>query len=183
MEEFLRQLWEFLTYALPRPVWVEPNEGGVLLRFGKFKYIVETGWTWVWPPIEKVRKLDITEQVIDLRAQSLTTKDDATLAVSGAVSYRVENPKKALLDVQDVDVSLPTLSLGILAHYVTTHTLEECMNCEEIVDHVRKGIRDEAVARWGLRILKVWITDIAEHKVIRVIGGGDMQYVPQVEEE
>ena len=95
------------------------------------------------------------------------------MAVSGAVSYCVVDPKKAILDVQEVDVSLPALSLGIIAHYVTTHTLEECLSCDELVACVRDGIVGQAAERWGLSIMRVWLTDIAEHTVIRVIGGSE----------
>ena len=170
MAEFVRLVWYYLTWLVPRPFPVYPDEGGVMCRFGHYVATLQTGWHWIWPPIHYVQKVTTTEQVVDLKPQSLTTSDGRRLAISGAVGYSVADPKRAILGVHDYDLSLPVLALGVIAHHVTTHSAVECSDPEAMAAIVQDGIRKIAVARWGLRIMRVWITDLADHTVFRILG-------------
>ena len=85
------------------------------------------------------------------------------------------------MDVSDYDVALVNEALGVIFHYVNGHEFSDCMKADRITDELKRLLREEAATKWGITIIKVRITDMAEHKVIRVIG--DTQAIPLEDSE
>ena len=177
MGSLIEAIIDFFCKFVPVRI-LKPYEGGVLTWCGKVRKNVWQGLYLVVPYLHDIDKIDITEQIIDMRPQSVTTRDGKSIAVSGAISYKVIDPQKALFKVQDVDVSLVSLSLGIIAHFVNSHTYDECLVVESLSLEILKGVREQATSKWGLKILNVWVTDVSEHKVLRIMTGGDSQFIP-----
>ncbi len=148
--------------------FIFPNEGGVFLRGGKYKKTLSEGFYWKWPVYDTVQSLDITTQVINLPNQSITTQDNHCVAVSGAIEYRISDARKALLCIQDYDTSLQNLAMGTISHYLNRKILTECQQIGELEKEVLRGLRGR-VEDWGLFVSKFWITDLAEHKVYRIM--------------
>ena len=82
----------------------------------------------------------------------------------------VKDVYKAIFYVQDIDKSLETLALGIILEYVNNRTLEDCQDVNGLKKEILKGIRDAAQG-WGLKIERVYITDLDKARNIRLIGG------------
>lgn len=158
---------DFLLNVPPYAV-IEPNEGGVFLRGGKYKKTLACGWYWKYPIYDTVRTLDITTQVINLPNQSITTKDGHCAAASGAIEYSISDVRKALLCIQDFDISLQNLAMGTIAHYLNRKIYADCTDIGGLESEVLKALRRK-VEDWGLYITKFWITDFAEHKVYRIM--------------
>lgn len=153
---------------LPRFGAVFPNERGVFLRMGKYKKTLEPGLYFCFPIIDEIQKLDVTTQVINLPNQSVTTKDGKSLAISGAVEYSIYDSRKALLEVQNFDVSLQNLSMGIIADYIKQRAYQDCIKLNGLEAQIVESIKDRA-SDWGLDITRLWITDLAEHHVYRLM--------------
>lgn len=129
---------------------------------------LNNSWYMVWPIIQKHVVIDIMTQTVDLRCQSIFTKDLRDITVSGAIRYYISNPRKAILNTQDYDKNIETVALGIIQDFVGERTLEECNDREALKREILIGIRDEA-ADWGLKIQKVYITDMGRAKNIRLL--------------
>lgn len=112
--------------------------------------------------------MDIQTQVVDLRSQSVRVKDGYSLIVSGAIQYSIKDVYKAIFNVQDPDKSLETLALGIILEYVKNRTVKECQEVGALKKEILKGIK-EAAQGWGLKIEKVYITDLDRTKNIRLL--------------
>lgn len=151
IENIAINLMDMLPFAI-----VRENEGGVFLRCGKYKRTLDPGMYWTWPFIDEVQVLDITTQVINLPNQSV-----GKMAISGAIEYFVENPRKALLEVQNFDVSLQNLAMAAIADCITKN---QDSLAEDVYD-----LLDKRVDKYGLAITNFWITDLAEHKVYRIM--------------
>lgn len=165
--QWIVDLLDKLTSFIPRLVFIEPNEGGLRITLGSRVKELTPGW-YIWCPLfQEVIKLEVVSQVVDLRAQSVETKDGHHVIVSGALQYKVTDVKKAILDVQDWDKSVQTLALGVIAEYIQQHSLQECRDLENIKSEVRKKIVE--ASGWGLKIQQVYITDFTEAKSIRII--------------
>jgi len=162
------ELIEVITRVIPRIKKVPPNEKGVFLNAGHFRRDVEEGIYVFWPLIQDILTIDVTPQVINLPNQSVTTNDQKTVAIGGAIEYSIGNVQKAILEVQDYDTSLQNLAMGIIADFVMTHTFDECIKSDQLKKEVTDGIRHRATD-WGLRIRKFYLTDLAEHQVHRVM--------------
>jgi regulator of protease activity HflC (stomatin/prohibitin superfamily) len=161
--DFIRQILETI-----RP-WqlVHPWEGGVRTRLGKrFRPIHPGVWLSI-PLIDHFLIVDVKPQVVNLPNQSVETRDYKVRAVSGAVYYHIVNAEKALVEVQDIDSSLQSLALGVIADYVGTHNAEDC-TVDKLKDEITRALRLEA-SGWGLKIRRVFITDSAPVKVLRLM--------------
>lgn len=165
--DFVENLTKF-SKIFPRFKTVFPNEGGVFLRMGKCRKTLGPGLYFCLPVVDEIQKLDVTTQVINLPNQSVTTKDDRTLAVSGAVEYSIDDPQKALLQVQNFDASLQNLSMGIIGDFIKQRTYAQCIKLDGLEATVIEGIRERA-SEWGLRVTRFWVTDMAQHRVYRLM--------------
>lgn len=177
--------WAKLTeFLLNVPPWatVFPNEGGVFLRGGKYKETLTAGFYIKWPIYDVVQKLNVTTQPINLPNQSIITKDDHTVAASGAIEYSIGDARKAILCVLNFDVSLQNLAMGTIAHYLNRKNYADCMDISGIEREVL-GVLEKRVESWGLCITDFLITDLAEHKVFRVMSKDTpLAFIPTEEE-
>lgn len=167
--EWLRELVARLTAWIPRVWLVEPNEFGIRTTFGKHVTDTPPGWYVYIPLVQQMTKLEIVPQVVDLRSQSLRTKDNIDIVISGGIQYKIVNARKAILNIQDFDKSLQILVLGIIAKYTVNKTLLECEDFRLLEDEILKGIRED-VQGWGLKIQNIFITDLAKVRNIRLLG-------------
>lgn len=166
--EWLRDLINRLLSIFPRTLILGPHEAGVRITFGKRATKLGAGWWIYWPLVQRILYMNIPTQVVDLRAQSIRTQDNESAVVSGAIQYSIRDIKKAILDVQDVDKSLETLALGIIFDFVHSRKLDDCRNIETLKAEILKGIK-EAATGWGLKIEKVYITDLDKTRNIRLL--------------
>ena len=169
--EWLTNLLKNLRDWLPRKYFINPDEGGVRITLGSHVKTMTPGYYYYWPVIQECKGISVTPQVIDLRPQSALTSDLNDLAISGGIKYRISNQHKALLSVQDYDKSIQTVALGIICEFISCHTFEDIVyDLPKLKEIIKSGIREEATGM-GLKIMKVYITDIGRTKNIRVMGG------------
>jgi len=168
--QWLNSLIRWLTCFIPRPLILSDYEAGVRITWGKWNKQVASGLFWYIPLFQKIIYMEIQTQIVDLRGQSVHTKDGKHIIVSGAIQFSIKDIYKAVFNVQDVDKSLETLALGIILEYVNHRTLKECQEVDELKKEILRGIR-EAAQGWGCRIERIYITDLDETRNIRLIGG------------
>ena len=168
--EWLRELIQRLTCFIPRPLILTDYEAGVRVTWGKWNKEISSGLFWYIPLFQRIIWMEIQTQVVDLRGQSVHTKDGKHIIVSGAIQYSIKDVNKAIFNVQNVDVSLETLALGVILEYDNKRTLEECQEVLDLKKEILKGIKDAAQG-WGVRIERIFITDLDESRNIRLIGG------------
>jgi hypothetical protein len=69
--------------------------------------------------------------------------------------------------VFDLDVAIQNLAMGVLAEQVSALTFAECDR--EHIEEITIGQMKERCESWGVELSRVWITDIAKHRVIRLL--------------
>jgi len=168
--EWLNTLIQRLTCFIPRPLILTDYEAGVRVTWGKWNKVVSSGLFWYIPLFQKMIYMEVQTQVVDLRGQSVHTKDGKHIIVSGAIQYSIKDINKAIFNVQNVDQSLETLALGVILEYVNKRTLEECQEVVDLKKEILKGMK-EAAQGWGVKIERIYITDLDESRNIRLIGG------------
>jgi regulator of protease activity HflC (stomatin/prohibitin superfamily) len=167
--DWLQKIFDKLLTLFPVVQILTPYESGVRFTFGRWYKKLGPGWYVYWPLIQNVVWMEIQTQLADLKTQSITTSDEKDIMVSGAIQYRISDIEKAVMKVQDVDKSLMTLALGIILKFVSKHTFSECKDTNGLQEEILKGIREEAQG-WGLKIEKVFITDMGKTRNIRLLG-------------
>ena len=176
--EWLSNILDALRDLFPRTFTVLPDEAGIRITFGTKVKSIGPGWYWYWPVIQHIEKLSVTPQIVDLRPQSVLDRYSKDMIISGAVMYRISDASKAILSVQDYDRSVQVLALGVIAEFMREH--DNAVRIDDIRDSILTGVREEA-AGFGLKIMKVYITDLGHTKNLRVLGG-DVPIVYEPEE-
>lgn len=166
--DWLRKIFDRLLSIFPRILILTPYEGGIRITLGKYVKRLGAGWYLFWPLIQRIVWMEIQTQVVDLRTQSIRIKDNCDIIVSGAIQYNIKDVKKAIVNVQDIDKAIETLALGIILEFVKNKTLEECQDIEILKKEILKGIK-EAAQGWGLKIEKVFITDLGKVRNLRLL--------------
>lgn len=156
---------EFWTNIVPFHI-VKDYEHGVLLRFGKFHSKINSGLVWKIPFFDEVLLTHNTITTMVIKEQSLTTKDEKNIVISGIVKYKITNAKTFLLEVYDVADAINDIAKGKIKDLVIHKTWDEV---REISDSEIKDKVEEEVKNWGIKIYYITITDLAQIRTIRLI--------------
>jgi len=165
----------------PRWAFVEPDESGIRVTFGRRVKDLEPGWYWYCPLFQNVRKVNVVSQVIDLPEQVLTTTNGKTIYVSGGIVYSIRHPRKAILNVQDYDQAIQVIGMRYITQYVMEHDFEACKNIDEVCKGIFNAVRKHGF-RWGIEVEEAFLTDMAEGKVVRIAMKGAVGAFPYEEE-
>ena len=169
--EFLNKILAMLLKWVPRIVLIQPNEAGLRLTLGTRVKVLAPGYYFFWPVVQEILSAVVATQVVDVRSQSVLSGDGQEMTVSGAIKYKISDIRKAMLEVQDYDLSLQALSLGVIRAVASSLSQERLQDTGVVGDLVLKKIREEA-SGWGLRLQKVYITDLGRARNIRLLTNG-----------
>lgn len=174
---WLPELFSKLFFWLPRFWFVHPDESGVKITLGKWVKDCGPGWYIDWPLVHVHIKVNVAIQGVRFAIQSITTKDDINLAIRGAILYRITNARRAIFETADFDQSLEAVACGVIESFTADKTYEEIKDRKALKVEIMKGLRDEANV-WGIRLLKVYITDIGRVTNIRILGNNSNSVIP-----
>src|SRR3989344_6384478 len=77
-------------------------ERSIHFRFGKYINVLNPGFNWIIPIIDSTHKVDIRQIAIDMNAQEVLSRDNVNLKIDGLVFYSVEEPEKAVLNIENL---------------------------------------------------------------------------------
>lgn len=157
-----------LLLNVPPFIMVFPDEGGVFLRLGKYKKTIGCGFHWKWPIFDRIEKIPVKMQEVNLVNQRIMRRDGKCLGVSGIIRYEVKDAQKAILEVQDYDTAMCNLALRTIANYVSLIATEECTPAK-IEEVVLNDLQGEAEG-WGIDVLDFGLSDFVTMKVIGLMG-------------
>lgn len=133
----------------------------VVLRLGKFNSVKGPGFFIIPPFIYSVASMvDTRIETNQVEATATLTKDNVPTRVTAAVEYKVEDPQKATLEVQNYRQSVIWLSTEALKNTIGNLDLKDLLNQrEEIASNLKSQI-DEGASMYGIDVRAVRITDI-----------------------
>jgi regulator of protease activity HflC (stomatin/prohibitin superfamily) len=173
----IRDIIAFVVTLVPRFIIISEFEHGVKLVWGNYqKTLTSTngikgrGVHLWWPLATDIYEVNIRPQLRRIDCQSVMTSDGRSVGVSGAIEYSVADPSASILEVQDIDESLSHFAAGTITRYINSRTLEHCREVDDLEKEISKGVRMRS-KEWGLRIRRFFITDLVEHKAIRIMTG------------
>src|SRR3970040_1245302 len=73
---------------------VQQHEQGLVERFGRYRKTLDPGFHMIVPFIEKIRRVDMREQVVDVPPQEVITRDNVVVTVDAVVYYQATDPVK-----------------------------------------------------------------------------------------
>jgi regulator of protease activity HflC (stomatin/prohibitin superfamily) len=148
-------------------VIIRDYEGAVLLRFGKFKRVLEPGLHFKIPMFDEVIDQHVVITTLSLDAQSLYTRDKQNIVVKGLIKYKIADVKTFLLEVYDAQDAISDMSQGIIKNVIMSLELKDCLD-PELDNTLTKKVRVEA-KKWGVEVQQVTLTDLAPIRSFRII--------------
>ncbi|WP_437981892.1 SPFH domain-containing protein [Sorangium sp. So ce117] len=139
------------------------NQWEAALRFtlGKLTGRVSPGVTLFLPGIQELRRIDTRMKNRDLLQQMVITRDNVTTMVDAVVYYRVVDPEKATLAVENYENAMKDRAKVVLRDVVGETRLDELLaHREEVAAKVRAQVEAVAAA-WGLHVEMIGLQDIA----------------------
>jgi regulator of protease activity HflC (stomatin/prohibitin superfamily) len=139
---------------------VQQHELGLTERFGRYRKILEPGFHMIVPFIEKVRKVDMREQVVDVPPQEVITKDNVVVTVDAVVYYQATDPVKLKYNVANFILAATKLAQTNLRNVIGDMDLDSALTSRDVINTVLRTILDEATDVWGTRVVRVEIQRI-----------------------
>jgi regulator of protease activity HflC (stomatin/prohibitin superfamily) len=139
---------------------VRQYEKGIILRFGKFHGLADSGLIFITPFIDSIVRVDMREQVISVPPQKLITKDNVTVEVDAVVYYKVVDPVKSQFEVQDFGYACTTLAQTNLRNLIGDRTLDETLVARDMINSNLRHVLDEATNNWGVKATRVEVQKI-----------------------
>ena len=139
---------------------VRQYEKGIILRFGKFHGLADSGLIFITPFIDSIVRVDMREQVISVPPQKLITKDNVTVEVDAVVYYKVVDPVKSQFEVQDFGYACTTLAQTNLRNLIGDRTLDETLVARDMINSKLRHVLDEATNNWGVKATRVEVQKI-----------------------
>jgi regulator of protease activity HflC (stomatin/prohibitin superfamily) len=170
MEPILIVLLIILIFLLLlRPLRVVPEyERLVVLALGRYGGTRGPGITYVIPGFEKARTVDMREKFLEIPRQTAITKDNAPIAIDFLVYYRVVDPKRSVLTVDNVVVASLNIATTTLRAVIGDIDLDAVLAKREQINDTLRVKLDEVTERWGLKITSVEIREIEPPRDVQV---------------
>jgi len=129
-------------------------------RFGKFIKTLEPGFRWIIPLVETIQIVDIRVITINIVSQEVMTSDNVPCSIDGVVFFKINNPEKAVLEVEEYKFAITQLSQAALRDVCGKVELDIILSKREEMGKNIKNIVEQETSEWGIEILDVKIKDI-----------------------
>lgn len=129
-------------------------------RFGKYVKTLEPGFRWIIPIIETIQIVDIRVITINIVSQEVMTEDNVPCSIDGVVFFKINDPEKAVLEVEEYDFAITQLSQAALRDVCGKVELDTILSKREEMGKNIKEIVEQETREWGIEIIDVKIKDI-----------------------
>ena len=129
-------------------------------RFGKYIKTLEPGFRWVIPFVETIQVVDIRVITINVISQEVMTEDNVPCSIDGVVFFKIDNPEKAVLEVEEYKFAITQLAQAALRDVCGKVELDTILSKREEMGKNIKNIVEQETHEWGIIIIDVKIKDI-----------------------
>lgn len=139
---------------------VKEYERVVIFRFGRLKGARGPGVILIIPIIEKAVRIDTRTITMDVPAQDIITKDNVSVKVNAVVYYRVVDPNRAIVEVENYHYATSQLSQTTLRSVCGEAELDELLSGREQMNHRLQELLDVQTDPWGIKVSLVELKHI-----------------------
>lgn len=157
-----------LVYAISAIRIVRPYEKGIVERLGKYQRTYDSGLHFIFPFVDKMTKVDMRENVVDVPPQEVITSDNVVVTVDAVVYYEATDPVKLIYNVANFYLAATKLAQTNLRNVIGEMQLDESLTSRETINAALRQILDDATDKWGVRVVRVELqrieppTDVTE---------------------
>lgn len=135
-------------------------ERGVIFLLGRFYKVKGPGFIIVIPLIQQMVKVDLRTVVMDVPSQDVISRDNVSVKVNAVIYFRVINPQKAIINVEDFLQATSQLAQTTLRSVLGQHELDEMLANRDMLNADIQTILDERTDGWGIKVSNVEIKHV-----------------------
>ncbi len=143
----------FVLYLLNAIKILREYERGVIFRLGRVLARPKgPGLIFVFPPIDRIVRVSLRIVVMDIPPQDVITKDNVSVKVNAVVYFRVMDPQKAIIEVQDYLYATSQLAQTTLRSVLGEVELDDLLSEREKLNAQLQEIIDKHTDPWGIKV-------------------------------
>ena len=135
-------------------------ERGVIFRLGRVVGARGPGLFFVIPLVEQMTRVNMQVVTEDIEPQDIITRDNVTVQVNAVSYYRVVEPVKAVVDVQDYRFATSQIAQTTLRSIIGQADLDELLINRDEINSRLQSVIDEETSPWGVKVTSVEVKDV-----------------------
>ncbi|MEA3409353.1 MAG: slipin family protein [Candidatus Eisenbacteria bacterium] len=135
-------------------------ERAVVFRLGRLAGVRGPGLILVIPFVDRVVRVSLRIVAMDVPPQDVVTKDNVSVKVNAVVYFRVFEPDKAIVEVQDYNYATSQLSQTTLRSVIGGAELDELLSAREKINLELQAILDRQTDSWGIKVSAVEVKHV-----------------------
>ena len=135
-------------------------ERGVVFQLGRFWRVKGPGLVVLIPGIQQMVRIDLRVVVMDVPSQDVISRDNVTLKVNAVLYFRVVDPERAVIQVENFLMATSQLAQTTLRAVLGKHTLDEMLSERERLNLDLQKILDSQTDAWGIKVTNVEIKHV-----------------------
>ena len=145
-------------------------ERGVVFMLGRFWKVKGPGLVVILPGIQQMVRVDLRTMVFDVPSQDVISRDNVSVKVNAVVYFRVIDPAKSILQVEDYMSATSQLAQTTLRAVLGKHELDEMLAERERLNQDIQQLLDTQTDAWGIKVSNVEIKHVdIDESMVRAI--------------
>ena len=151
-----------LLFLVINAVRILPEyERGVVFRLGRLKpYDYGPGFFLLIPIVDRMVRISLRTVVHDVPPQDVITRDNVSIKVNAVVYFRVMNPRKSVVEIENFHYATSQLAQTTLRSVLGQVELDGLLGEREKINHQLQSILDEHTDSWGIKVSSVEVKHV-----------------------
>lgn len=143
---------------------LRPTERGLVERLGKYQSFAQPGFHWIIPVIDKMIRVDITEEMVDAQPQEIITNDNLNATVDAQVYFKVRDDEDSIkasqYNIKSYHYQMVNLARTTLRNIIGTLTLRSANSERGRINNDLLEILSDETKNWGMEIIRTELKQI-----------------------
>ena len=139
---------------------IKQYEEGVLFRLGRVQGTRKPGLTFIIPLADVLHRVSLRVVTMPIQSQGIITRDNVSVDVSAVAYFRVVDPVKSVVAIENIDAAIDQIAQTTLRKVVGQHTLDETLSETDRINLDIREILDVTTIDWGVLVTLVELKDI-----------------------
>ena len=138
-------------------------ERGVIFTLGKVSMeqgVKGPGIIFLWPGIQKMVRVSLRTVTMDVPAQDIITKDNVTVKVNAVVYFRIIDPRKAVVEIEDFYYATSLIAQTTLRSILGQNALDDLLSNRDAINAELQKVIDLQTEPWGVKVSTVEVKNV-----------------------